>query len=158
VVCVLAAGGVAFYLISKGSSTHIMSLGESGLAIFRFTGGGDDVRTALYASAVAMLKASPLVGVGFGQIMMEARTLFPALVPEGLENLHADWANFAAMAGGLGLLAYLCLLAAPLLLLMQASARRDRAIILGAVLLTVGQLSLGVSNATFLKPLRMASR
>jgi O-antigen ligase len=49
----------------------------------------------------------------------------------------------------MGLLAWLLLLAAPLLLLLGPRARQDRPIVLGAVLLTTGQLVLGISNATF---------
>jgi O-antigen ligase len=120
------------------------------MQIFQFTGGPDDIRAALYASAVEILKSSPIVGVGLGQVMPMAESLFPDLVPQfGLDNLHADWANFGAMAGGLGLLAWLLLLAAPLLLLLDAETRRQRPIALGAVLLTTGQLVLGISNATF---------
>lgn len=72
-----------------------------------------------------------------------AESLFPQkLDGVGLENLHADWANFAAMAGGLGLVAWL-------LLLVDPRARRDGPIVLGAVLLTTAQIALGASNATF---------
>jgi O-antigen ligase len=120
------------------------------LDIFCFTGGSDDIRAALYASALEILKTSPLVGVGLGQIMLTAETMFPNLVVgTRLENLHADWANFVAMGGTLGLLAWLQLLAAPLLLLVDRRARDDRPIVLGAILLATGQFSLGVSNATF---------
>lgn len=128
----------------------VASIVQNGLYIFRFTGGSDDIRAALYASAIEILRTSPIVGVGLGQIMVVAETLFPNLVVgTGLENLHADWANFAAMAGILGLLAWLLLLAAPLLLLLDHRARQDRPIVLGAILLTTGQFTLGVSNATF---------
>ena len=137
------------YLAASGDS-RIVGLLQNGLDIFRFTGGPDDIRAALYASALEMLKASAIVGVGLGQIMPTAEALFPDLVSGyGLENLHADWANFAAMAGGLGLLAWLLLLLAPLLLLLNPEARTDRPIVLGAILLTTGQFALGVSNATF---------
>ena len=148
VTLAVAVAGLAY--LAAGGNVRVASLLHNGLDIFRFTGGPDDIRTALYASALEMLKASPIVGVGLGQIMPTAEILFPALVPGyGLENLHADWANFAAMAGGLGLLAWLLLLAAPLLLLLDPKARTDRPIVLGAMVLTTGQLALGISNATF---------
>jgi O-antigen ligase len=51
------------------------------------------------------------------------------------------------MAGAIGLLAWLCLLAAPLLILLDRRARQDRPVVLGALLLSVGQLFLGISNA-----------
>ncbi len=137
------------YLINSGND-RVTRLLEGVFNIFRFTGGTDDIRAALYGSAVEILRSSPLVGVGLGQIMHTAQQLFPEQ-PEvfTLENLHADWANFAAIAGILGLLAWLLLLAAPLLLLTDRRARQDRPIVLGAILLTIGQFVLGVSNATF---------
>ena len=138
-----------FYLIGSGN-TRVAGILDSGLNVFRFTGGTDDIRAALYMSALQILKTSPIVGVGLGQIMLTAQSLFPG---QGeaftLENLHADWANFAAMAGGLGLIAWLLLLAAPLLLLLDRRTRQHRPVVLGAVLLSAGQFTLGVSNATF---------
>lgn len=129
---------------------RVASLFSSALDVFRFTGGSDDIRAALYYSAVHILQESPVFGVGLGQIMITAENMFPEIVIKAdLENLHADWANFAAMAGGLGLFAYLLLLAAPLLLLRSARARQDRPLVLGALLLSMGQLTFGISNATF---------
>ncbi|KRA55345.1 hypothetical protein ASD80_13105 [Devosia sp. Root635] len=150
VLASLVLGSTAFaYLVGSGN-TRVAGLLQSGLDIFRFTGGPDDIRAALYTSAFEALRTSPIVGVGLGQIMVAAETNFPELVPQyGLENLHADWANFAAMAGGLGLLAWLLLLAAPVLLLLDAGVREQRPVVLGAILLTTGQFVLGVSNTTF---------
>lgn len=146
---VVLAVAIVTYLVGSGNA-RIAGILHSGLDIFRFSGGTDDIRAALYASAIEMLRASPVVGVGLGQIMVTAETLFPQQVAgTGLENLHADWANFGAMAGGLGLLAWALLLAAPLLLLSDARVRSDRPILLGAILLTTGQFTLGISNATF---------
>lgn len=148
-VCTGIAVSVIIYLVSSGN-TRVASIMQSGLDVFRFTGGSDDIRAALYVSALEILRTSPLVGIGLGQIMVTAEAMFPALVAgTGLENLHADWANFAAMAGAMGLLAWLLLLAAPLLLLLDRRAWEDRPIVLGAILLTTGQFFLGVSNATF---------
>lgn len=152
-IAVLITTGVAAsavgYLVASGNG-RVVGIIKNGLDIFRFTGGSDDIRAALYASAVEVLKTSPLAGVGLGQIMVTAETMFPDLIAgTGLDNLHADWANFAAMAGMLGLLAWLLLLAAPLLLLLDSRTRQDRPIVLGAVLLSTGQLALGASNATF---------
>ena len=152
-IAVLACTGIAVsavvYFMGAGNA-RVASMLQSGLDIFRFTGGSDDIRAAMYASAIEILRTSPLVGVGLGQIMITVETMFPNLLAgTGLENLHADWANFAAMAGAMGLLAWLLLLFAPLLLLLERSARQDRALILGVILLSTGQLTLGVSNATF---------
>ena len=152
-VAVLACAGLAIgvfaYVVGSGND-RVSGIIQSGLNIFRFTGGSDDIRAALYASAIEILRNFPLFGVGLGQILDTAETLFPALVGgTEFDNLHADWANFAAMAGVLGLLAWLLLLAAPLLLLRDPQTRQDRPIVLGAALLSTGQLVLGVSNATF---------
>lgn len=146
---VLITLGVAAYLIASGNS-RIAGIFDSALNIFRFTGGDDDIRAALYASAIEVLRTSPIVGVGLGQIMLTAQTKFPIHAEIFLlEHLHADWANFAAMAGAIGLTVWLLLLAAPLLLLWNARVRRDKVIVLAAILLTTGQLALGISNATF---------
>jgi len=150
-VAVVVVIGVALvsYLVATGND-RITNLASTALNIFRFTGGSDDIRAALYGSAIHVLGQSPIFGVGLGQSMQAAQELYPEQTEVfGLENLHADWANFAAMAGGLGLLAWLLLLLAPLLLLRDRAARRDRPIVLGAVLLVTGQATLGVSNAMF---------
>ncbi|WP_169197002.1 O-antigen ligase family protein [Devosia sp. MC1541] len=128
VLAALAIGvGGAVALIGNGSSNmRIVGLFDSALNIFRFTGGTDDIRAALYASALDVLQSSSWVGVGLGQVMDAAQRLFPEQAETfTLDNLHADWANFATMAGGLGLLAWLLLLAAPLLLLIDARVRQS---------------------------------
>lgn len=139
-------------LVMQGNPRILALFNGDVVNIFRFTGSSDDIRAALYASAIEVLRIAPVFGLGLGQIMLTAQTMFPDLlntVGLGLENLHADWADFAAMAGGVGLLALLLLLAAPLLLLLNPAARRQRSIVLGACLLSMGQMTLGVSNAMF---------
>jgi O-antigen ligase len=144
----LAIAVLAYY--AGSDSSRISRLTEGAFDIFRITGGPDDIRAALYASALCVLRDSPFFGVGLGQIMVTAETMFPDLVPRyDLDNLHADWANLAATAGSLGLAAYLLLLSAPLLLLLGPEARRYRPIVLGTALLLTGVLTLGISNATF---------
>lgn len=147
-IAALGTGGVVF-LIESGNS-RVAGLMNSALNIFRFTGGSDDIRAALYGSALEVLRTSPIVGVGLGQIMLTAQQLYPE---QGevftLDNLHADWANFAAMAGGMGLVAYFMLVMAPLLLLLDHRARADRPVVIGAILLVTGQITLGISNAMF---------
>lgn len=146
----IAVGAATTVYLLGSENMRVAGLFDSALDVFRFTGGSDDIRAALYTSALQILRDSPIVGVGLGQIMVTAETMFPELVIKAaLDNLHADWANFAAMAGGLGLLAYLLLLSAPLLLLASPKARKDRPLLLGAIVLTTGQLTFGVSNATF---------
>ena len=145
----LISGAVGTLLFGSGNS-RVAGIFHSALNIFRFTGGSDDIRALLYTSALEVLRRSPVVGGGLGQIMHTAQELFPNRPePFWLEDLHADWANFAAMAGGLGLLAWLLLLVAPLLLLVDKRSRQDRPIVLGVLVLSIGQLVLGISNATF---------
>lgn len=142
--CLFAVG----LLISDNS--RLTRLADGAFDIFQMTGGKDDIRAALYASAVEVLRRSPWVGVGFGSLMTAAETMFPDLVPRyNLENLHADWANMGTMAGLLGLFAYALLLIAPLLLLIPARSRRDQSLVLLACLLSLGQVMLGLSNAMF---------
>lgn len=139
----------AMPLVLSGNS-RVGSLFTSALNLFRFTGTSDDIRVSLYASALDTLAKSPIVGIGLGQLMEPARRLYPewpAIL--SLEHLHADWANFAVMSGGLGLVAYLLLLTAPLLALLSPVVRNDRPSILLVILLVSGQFSLGLSNAMF---------
>lgn len=150
VLAVIGLATVGALTLTSGVNIRVTGVLQNGLNIFLFTGGPDDIRAALYSSALEILRMSPIYGVGLGQIMETVQRLYPE---QGeaftLENLHADWANFAAMAGGLGIIAWLLLLSAPLFLLIDTNIRRDRPIVLGAVLLFIGQLTLGVSNTTF---------
>lgn len=144
----LAGAGLLLVLMSQGSARVGGLL--SAMDIFRFTGGSDDIRAALFASALHALKSSPVYGLGFGQLMDTARALYPEIVAiQSLENLHADWANFAAMAGSMGLFAWILLLLAPLTLLLDSRARADRPLVLGTLVLVTGQAALGISNAMF---------
>ncbi|MBE7733387.1 O-antigen ligase family protein [Devosia faecipullorum] len=145
----LLAGAVVLLVVMSEGSDRVSGL-LNAMDIFRFTGGSDDIRAALFASALHALKSSPVFGLGFGQLMDTARALYPDFAQvHQLENLHADWANFAAMAGGIGLFAWLLLLLAPLTLLLDETARADQPIALGALILVTGQATLGVSNAMF---------
>ena len=149
-VAAAIAVGIVVYLMQSGSE-RVASVFQSGLNLFRFTGGPDDIRAAFYASAVEILRTSPLVGLGLGQMMLPFEELFPDLAYAlgRFDNLHADWANFAAMAGTMGLLAWTLLLVAPMLVLLDRAARQERSIVLGTTVLATGQLVMGVSNATF---------
>ncbi|KKB08889.1 hypothetical protein VE26_02230 [Devosia chinhatensis] len=149
VISAIAAGAVA-YLMQSGSD-RVASVVQSGLNLFTFTGSPDDIRAAFYASAFEILQTSPLVGLGLGQIMVPFEELFPDFVIAlgRFDNLHADWANFAAMAGIVGLIAWVLLLVSPMLLLLDRAARQDRSTVLGTTVLATGQLVMGVSNATF---------
>src|SRR5690606_18027981 len=138
IAAVLAGVAAVSFLVGTGNP-RVLGLAESALNIFRFTGGTDDIRAALYTSSLHALAQSPLYGHGLGQLMLTVQAMFPEQAEAfTLENLHADWANLSVMAGIPGLLAYLLLLAAPLLLLLKPEIRKDRPIVLGALLLTTG--------------------
>ena len=118
------AVGVVVYLVDCGNS-RVVGILQSSINNFRSSGGSDDIRAALYASAIEVLRISPVVDVGLGQILQAAETIFPELVGgAGYDNLDADWANFAAIAGGMGLLAWILLLAASLGLLLDPKRAR----------------------------------
>lgn len=112
------------------------------------TAGSDDARAMMNSAALDALLSSPIVGHGYGQIMGLARAQFPeAGALATLENLHSDIGNFAAMAGGLGLVAYLLVIISPLMLLRLAHLSRQSA--MAAALLTIGYLTLGLTNTMF---------
>lgn len=146
----IVAGALAFVIFMGSANGRAFLLFEGATNIFRFTGGHDDIRAGLYISSLHAGAASPVFGHGLGQLMDTARLMFPQL-PEvhHLENLHADWANFLVMAGGLGVLAYFLLLFSPLLLLVDQKGRSDRFLVLAVIMLSTGQLVMGLSNAMF---------
>jgi len=143
----LAIGGIAALSLLglSRSASVIEAIGrilENGLA-----GAGDVIRSAMYETAIAAFRQSPLYGHGVGQMMQAAMAMATPEQRElmaGYENLHSDIANFAVFAGTLGLLAYGLLIAAPLTLL-----RSSRAIRLGAVILSTGFFALGLTNGMF---------
>ncbi|MDB5587328.1 MAG: hypothetical protein JWP26_2298 [Devosia sp.] len=152
-VVVLALGALAFGLTSGSSMRALSVFGEMTQAL---GAGGpsptpDVYRTAMYQSALQQFLASPIFGQGFGQIMETVRVAHPDL-PElaTLEHMHSDIADFAALGGLLGLLAYGLIIAAPLANLRFGKARStDRVVALGSALLATGYLFLGLTNAMF---------
>jgi O-antigen ligase len=145
-----ALGAVAISVLSATGKLRAFDIVTGAANVVQMTGSTDDIRAGLYASALEGLERSPIVGHGLSNLMVFAKELFPHLVEVWtLENLHADWANYAVMSGGLGLLAYGLYLLAPLLLLVDPAARKDRVTVLGVTMLTAGQIGLGASNATF---------
>lgn len=110
----------------------------------------DSARVALLQTAWEAFKSSPIVGIGYGQIMPLFRELNPDAVElHTLENLHSDIGNFAAMSGLLGLLAYALIVLSPLALLWGVKGADSRPLVLGSVMLVVGYGVLGTTNAMF---------
>lgn len=146
----LCLGAVALVLLTASGNQRVMGIFDSALNIFRFTGSIDDIRAGLYTSAIRAFAQSPIFGHGMGQLMSTAREMYSdQAIMYQLDNLHADWANFAVMAGTIGLFAYGLLLVAPLLLLLDPRARSERAVIVCVALLVAGQFVLGISNSMF---------
>ncbi|MDB5528765.1 MAG: hypothetical protein JWR51_1868 [Devosia sp.] len=111
----------------------------------------DAIRVAMYKSALQQFLDSPIFGQGFGQILDLARAASPGF-PEmaTLEHLHSDIADFAALGGLFGLLAYGLIIAAPLANLHFGNAKpTDRVVALGSAMLATGYLLLGLTNAMF---------
>lgn len=151
-ILALLVGVIAAGLLTSSQGNRalagLVTLAQSGgvQAVF----GADAARTALYTSAWHAFLSSPLVGHGYGQLIPMVMAEFPTRTTLAtLENLHSDLPNFAAMAGSLGVLSYLLLIAAPLLLLGSDAARRQPALVFGVVILTVGYVVLGLTNLMF---------
>lgn len=156
-VAVAAAGVAIFAFVGQDTLVvrrimrmvqHAVTSAGSGdlTAIF----GNDPGRVAMYDAAWQAFLSSPMVGIGFGQVLPLARELYPGLAGlQTLEHLHSDIADFAAASGVLGLLALALMLGAPILLLRDHAARQRPELILGVVVLVVGYIVLGLTNAMF---------
>lgn len=93
---------------------------------------------------------SPIVGHGAGQLVSAAAVHFPPGYEHLGGHLHADIANFGVVAGAFGLLAYALFLLAPFLAVFATrDAELRRAVLLLAIILSAGYLTLGLTNAVF---------
>jgi O-antigen ligase len=148
-------GGATFALVAKDSLLvqrivgTTMNAVASGALPADILEAQDPHRVALYGTGWHAFLSSPIVGVGFGQVMPMAQELFPELEHlRTLENLHSDLADFAAMAGLMGIASLLLLLLAPLLAIGK-HWRRNLAVTVAALTLTIGYAVLGLTNAMF---------
>lgn len=102
------------------------------------------LRAVMYQSAWGAFQASPIYGHGmvdFARIAAQyAPTLGEAIT---FDHLHSDIADFMVTTGTLGLLAYLLILAAPI---MGAFRARGPALYL-ALVMSVGYFVMGLTNA-----------
>ena len=103
-------------------------------------------RILMYESGVQAWLASPWFGQGADFLARAG-----ALVPEGAsypsyDHLHSDWIDFAAMAGCMGLIAYLLILAAMPAAAIQNGPHRAAAALVG-VPICVGYAVMGLTNA-----------
>jgi O-antigen ligase len=111
------------------------------------------VRAQMYGAAWSAFWDSPWIGHGFSSIYSAAYPYLSARVQDfGLyDHLHADLANFAVMSGVFGIAAYCLLLAAPFMALRRRRLDRQtrRAVLTGALVLSLGYFSMGLTNAMF---------
>lgn len=109
-------------------------------------------RLVFYRAARAAFLQAPIFGHGSGHIGA-ATTPF---IPEAFshmhqpDHLHNDIADFAVLGGVFGILAYFCLIAAPLFAFrLTNDTEIRRATLLGGIILSVGYFTLGLTNAMF---------
>lgn len=150
----LFAVGAIAAITMLALNTDMRAIGELTAFVTTFLSGGvagtsDAVRSAMLSSAGEALVQSPIYGLGLGKIMDFALTRYPDAGIGDLDNYHNDLANFAAMGGLLGLLAYGLVMLTPLALLWPAAARQNHALVLGSVMLVLGYGVLGLTNAMF---------
>lgn len=161
-IAALALGGVLFASLAGDSyllqrllivpSSLVAALGaaDPGTAMLGFVTANDPFRAALLESGWQALQSSPIVGIGYGQIMPLVRELYPDMTAlHTLENLHSDFADFAALGGVLGIASYFLLLLSPLAVLKGVSLRNRPGLWLGAIVLVVSYATLGLTNAMF---------
>jgi O-Antigen ligase. len=143
-LCLAGAATVAFWVFMPSRAISILvTLQEVALS---GSGAIDAYRQAMYGTAFSVMQTSPVFGIGFGQIMPHIIEANPDLIyMHTLQDLHSDFANFAAASGVPGFVAYLMLVLAPLPLLRRGHPGLDMTIIL----LSVGQFCLGLTNTTF---------
>ncbi len=107
-------------------------------------------RILFYESAFAAFVDKPWTGLGFSRLS-EVPALYlqtPKAAELNYEHLHSDLLDFIASSGILGLLSYAAFVFSPLLLVFYARDEQSRRIAMfGGVLIAVGYVVLGLSNA-----------
>lgn len=114
------------------------------------TDSSDNQRVLMYRGAYNAFLQSPIYGhgmIGFAKIA--ADTLPPELNAPVYDHLHNDLADFAVTGGILGIIAYFCILLAPLAEALRAKGPGRRPAILGASTLALAYFLMGLTNATF---------
>lgn len=98
-------------------------------------------RTEMFSAAWGLFLQQPIAGYGSSAFA----AFFGDAFPGHLEHLHSDVADFAIVAGMLGVLAYVCLLVMPWMSSKHASWSRPRLVL--AIVVTLGTFVLGLTNA-----------
>ncbi len=161
-IAVTVVGGVLFVVLAAdsllvqrlltvpSSLAAAFSAQDPVAALLGFMTANDPYRTALYDVGWQALQSSPIIGIGYGQMMPLVRELYPDMISlHTLENLHSDIADFAALGGAMGILAYVLLLLSPAAALRSLRLRDHPGLWLTAVVLIVGYATLGLTNAMF---------
>ena len=148
--------GVGLLAQSSGSTiTRAANIFSDVSAVFSTTRAVDsstEQRLILYSSAFEAFKESPVFGYGSGSFAQAAGKHMPDEYAgmRNSEHLHSDIADFATIGGTFGLVAYFCLLAAPLFAFRSVqNLEVRRAVMLGGIILSMGYFSLGLTNAMF---------
>lgn len=108
-------------------------------------------RIQIYQAAWRAFLTSPLFGHGLGNIASAVRLQMPTGVTlADYQHLHNDLADFGVAAGVIGILAYGLILLAPALQAFRAPSNAPRMTVRYlAMVLVIGYLSMGLTNATF---------
>lgn len=109
-------------------------------------------RLVFYQAALEAFREAPIFGHGSGHIGSSTTPYIPETFSHMYQpaHLHNDIADFAVLGGVFGILAYLCLVASPLIVFRSLQDRETRrATTIGGIVLFVGYFTLGLTNAMF---------
>jgi O-antigen ligase len=107
-------------------------------------------RLIFLRGAIDAFLASPVIGHGASQLISAAASHFPPGYEYLGGHLHSDIADFAVVAGLLGIVAFVLILLSPFFALLRAKGtEKRRAIVILSLTLGVGYFTLGLTNAVF---------
>ncbi|WP_157959711.1 O-antigen ligase family protein [Devosia submarina] len=152
----LAAGGVvlgilSFALISSGAAGRLGDIAQIGTLLTGTTADASaNERLHMLQSALQAFWASPIFGHGILDYTDVAQSYAPPdMNYRSWGHLHNDVADFAVIAGTLGLLSYVLLVLAPFASGLANKGRwRNATIYLGTVT-PLGYFAMGLTNAMF---------
>ena len=151
-VLALIAIGAVVGTVQGGWSpvTRVIATVTSVLESGKTADSSDNERMLMYQAAYNAFLQSPFYGHGMvGFTKIAADTMPPELHTPVYDHLHNDVADFAVTGGIIGVIAYFCILLAPLVEAWRAEGPHRRAAQLGAVVLVAGYFLMGLTNATF---------
>lgn len=150
-IAVLAVGAFAFAVQSSWSPvTRVIDTLVSVVETGTTEDASDNQRMLMYRGAYNAFLESPFYGhgmIGFAKIA--ADTLPPELNAPVYDHLHNDIADFAVTGGILGIIAYFCILLAPVIEAFQSKGPARKAAQLAAITLSSAYFLMGLTNATF---------